>query len=315
MLASLRRDPAPQQRDQAAVQLAFKGWASSSAAQPALDELASFGAGAGLADCPHLGAVVTDMAAGRRLLDGLTGPVLRVLESHPLAQVPMRHQYSPGLGLMQLATAGRAALSLVVYEALHDARARVVESVCFAGGDRHEICIAGAAEARFFEITHESPDRAGLTFVRRELTEGVSISLAGPRHAKIVDRPRGRLVVLRLSRTDEQSAPAREYRIADGALLHRASGNRAESRDEMAMAVLGAMERSDAVPAILSRTANASDHLRWQGIRHALALGTGAGFAALSAVAHDGDDPLAGPAVRLRAQLLSQHPVLANVEG
>lgn len=312
-LAQARRDPRPLQYAQAAVEAARERWAGTAAAVP-LAELARFGGGAPLAACPALAAIVTDPCAARRLLDPLIGPMLAALAAHPLAQVPLRHQYSPGLGVVQLAASGRAALSLVVYEAVTRRPARA-QTVCFAGGERHELCLAGAAAARFFEIADQRDDGAELTCSPRWLSEGDTVALAGGAAAKIVDDPDGRLVVLRLSRTDDDPVPAREYRIADGAMVHCASGDGEESRAEMAMAVLGAMGRADAVPTMLARGAGASVHLRWQALRHALALDSGTGFAALCTAARAADDPLSGPAAQLRAQLLAQHPVLAGWEA
>ena len=220
----------------------------------------------------------------------------------------------PGLAVLQLASAGRATLSLVCYEGQPDTRA-LAETVCFADGERHELCLAGAADTRLFEILREERGRADLECERRRIAAGERLMFSGSRHTRIVDAPLGRLVILRLARGAASPVPAREYRIADGTLIHCASGDRGESRDEMAAAVLGAMRRGDAVPvlaAIAGEEAGGSEHLRWQALCQALALNTAAGFALLTDRALDPTDPLAEPAGALRATLIERHPELSS---
>lgn len=311
-IAELRRDPAPQLEAQAALEAARDAWRATPAIAVLFAELDRYGAGEGLGDCPRLECALTDLRDARALVDPLVARLIAGLAAHPLGHSPLRHQYAPGLAVIQLALAGRAALSLLCYEA-RPPKYAAAASVCFAGGERHELCLAGAADARFFEVLREEPGRADLDCENRRLAAGDALVFAGARHTRIVDRPLGRLVLLRLSRTELAPPPAHEYRIVDGALVHRASGDRAESRDEMAAAVLGAMGRGDAAP-VLARIAlgSASDHLRWQAIRQALALDARAGFTALSSIARDPADSLAAPAGALRASLVERHLALAE---
>lgn len=312
ILAQLRRDPAPQLAAQTALEAARDEWRKTPAIAALLGELDRYGAGASIGDCPGLECALTELDEARALVEPLVARLLAALVAHPLGHSPLRHQYAQGLAVVQLAQSGRAALSLVCYEA-RPPGATAAATVCFAGGERRELCLAGAAEARFFEVLREEPGRADLDCESRRLAAGDALVFAGARHTKIVDRPLRRLVLLRLSRTELAPPPAQEYRIADGVLVHRASGDRAESRDEMAAAVLGAMGRADAAPVLAGiAQGGASDHLRWQAIRQALALDAGAGFAALSLIARDPADALAAPAGALRASLVERHPALAE---
>lgn len=312
-LAELRRDPAPQRRAQAALEAARDGWRAEPAVCALLGELDRYGAGACLGDCPRLENALADLSDARALVEPLVARLVSGLAAHPLGHAPLRHQYAQGLAVMQLAQAGRAALSLVCYEA-RPANCDIATTVCFAGGERRELCLAGGAEARFFEVLREEPGRADLDCESRRLTSGDALAFAGARHTKLVDRPQGRLALLRLSRTEAAPLPAREYRIADGALVHCASGDRAESRDEMAAAVLGAMGRGDAAPVLAGIVnASASSHLRWRMLCEALALDTAIGFAALSGIAADLEDDLASYAGALRASLVERHPELTKV--
>ena len=311
VIAELRRDPAPQHRAQAALAAARDGWRTSPRVRALLEELGRYGRGAGFADCPLLARAFSEAALARKLVGSLVSAMARTLVEEPLGHAPFRHQYAQGLALLQLAEAEGAALSLVCYEARAGGDAEPAETVCFAGGERRELCLAGAADARFFAILREDLRRADLHCEARRILPGEALAFSGPRHTKIVDRPLGRMVLLRVSRGDAAPSPAREYRIADGALVHQASGDRAASRDEMAAAVLGAMQRADAAPVLATiARGGASDHLRWQALRQALALDTASGFAALTGIAADEADALAAPAGALRASLIERHPPL-----
>lgn len=309
----LRRDPAPQLDAQAALEVVRDGWRRSGRVAALLEELGGYGSGAAIADCPLLDSALSDLALAQGFVDALVSPMVRQLIGRPLGHVPFRHQYARGLGVLQLAEANGAALSLLCYEASGGGREGRAETVCFAGGERRELCLAGAADARFFEILRAEPQRAELDWETRRIVRGDALAFLGPRHARIVDSPLRRMVMLRLSRGDRAPAPTREYRIADGMLVHRASGDRAESRDEMAAAVLGAMRRADAAP-VLAGIAGAagSDHFRWQALCQALALDTATGFETLAAIAGDTADALAAPAGALRASLIERHPSLAR---
>lgn len=311
MLAALRRDPAPQLAAQAALEACVEGWRASPVAARTLAELERYGGGAELSDCPALASALEVPSVAHGLLAELIASFARAMKAHPLGHVPLRHQYSAGIAVQQLAVAGRASLALVCYETC-SSRAET-RTVCFAGGERHELCLAGAAEVRIFELVGDREGGARLACTPRRIAAGEQLCFAGGRRTKIVDAPQRRLAILRLARSEERAVPAREFRIADGALVHVASGDRAESRDEMAMAVLGALGRRDAVPAIaaVGRAGDASPHLRWQAVRHALALDTAAGFSLLTALALDPFDPLATPAGALHAHLVECHLQLA----
>lgn len=91
------------------------------------------------------------------------------------------------------------------------------------------------------------------------------------------------MVVLRLARSDAAPCDAREFALDDGRLLHPASGSRAESRQEMMLALLGRLGRSDAAPLIAEMARNAGDSL-------------------------------AATACALHAQLIETYPQLAGLE-
>ena len=135
----------------------------------------------------------------------------------------------------------------------------------------------------------------------------------GAHQSLLIDAAETTLVTLKLQRRPASGSVTREFRLADGTLAHQAAGNPRESRFELAAALLGRMGRSDAAPLL---AAMAEEHggqsLRWQSLKECLGLDSGAGFAALSRIAAQADDPLAAPAAALRTQLLTTYPQLAG---
>jgi hypothetical protein len=188
------------------------------------------------------------------------------------------------------------------------------EAVSFGDGERHELVLAGEAEARLVRLGETTPEAAQLAFADVPLQAQVSLALDLSCEALMTERVTRRLVSLRLTRAAPAPRPTREYRLSDGAFLHQASGDMRESRHELMLALLGRMGRADAVPVMADMAGEGSEHIRWQALRECLALDTGAGFRALCAIAREAADPLAGPAGALRAQLLEAYPVLAQLE-
>ncbi|USA38378.1 hypothetical protein [Pelagerythrobacter marinus] len=312
-IAALRGDPAAGRPAQAAIERALAAWRREPAVAAACAELAAYGEGGALARYPALAALVEAREAANAFVDPLLARVAGVLRRHPLAQLPFRHQAGEGVALLQLARAGRATLSLIGYD---PAATRLApRSVCFTDSHRHEICLAGRGRAQ--RVTLAAPTRggAGLALADVALAPGTRMDFAGARATKIVRQVQRSVVLLRLTRVARVPGESREYRLSDGALLHRAAGTARESRRELALALLGRMARADALPLMLDAARSGSDSARWQALRECLALDSGAGFSALARIARDPADPLAGPAAALRDDLLARHPVLAAAEG
>jgi len=230
--------------------------------------------------------------------------------ARPLAQLAFRHQSRPGFHFLQLAAKGRAAMGL----ALHDDQAVQDASTVatFPDSEWDEIVLAGAADIALLEIRGEQRNHAIIDSHCRTLEAGDRLSFAGAVRSRMVRRVHGRFLTLRLTRIAQRPRPTRQFDLATGRLVHRASGDRHESRDEMMMALLGRMRRKDAAPVLAALTRSGSDHLRWQALRECLALDSAAGFAALGRIATDPTDDLAPEAGALRARLVEAHPQLAR---
>ncbi|MFZ1742823.1 MAG: hypothetical protein WAT93_08205 [Pontixanthobacter sp.] len=309
-ILALRRNPASQRRAQSDLEQAKADWLTENT-DVLLDDLAKYGAGQALQDCSSLRETLESYEHAKQLICSWFSGLSQALEQNPLGQIPFRHQYRKGVGVFQLAVNGNATLSLMLYEEQNHGPA---QSICFAGGDCTEIVIAGLGAGRLIEIASESDSAALLRSRDLHFSAGTTMAYSGPSSAKIVDQVCGMMAVLRLSRPPAIPVESREYRISDGALLHRASGDRNESRQQMIIALLGAMRRNDAVPAIEAKCTGGSASLRWQAVRQLLAMDTARGFAVLGNLANAPEGELASAATALRAQLTAKYPQLFCLE-
>ena len=310
-LHALRSDPAPQRNAQIAMEQAKADWRDSPKIGEILTELARFGSGDHLDDCPALHGALTMLHSAAGFIGGLVNSLTLQMARHPLGQVPFRHQYSGGMAIMQLASAGDAAISLVMYERRSRAQP---ETICFTDSERHEIVLAGTGEVQIVRRPSDTHKQANLASHSMLIGKGHSLSLGGMFETKFIAKVENCLVILRLSRTAKMAQPSLEFRLADGSLVHQTSGDKNDSRKEIMMALLGRMRRRDAAPVMAEMTLEGSDHLRWQALRECLALDTAQGFAALCEVAREPQDTLSANAGTLRAQLNETYPQLAFFE-
>ena len=309
-IAALRGDPALQRKAQTVLEGVRDDWLEGPFA-PFYTDLVDYGEGRSLQDCPRLSQLLTCCETANRIFEALFEPMTLRLAEYPLGQVPLRHQRSNGLSMIQLGRTGRATMTLLCYDELEQSP----ETISFSDGECHELVLRGAGDFRFVELLEERGGKAALDQTVRRLVPGEAMRIDGFGQARTVERVYGRLVMLRLARTQENARPTRQYSLTDGTLLHSASGTKAESQREMAMALLGRMNRTDAAPLLEELASEGGVHIRWQTLRECLALDTARGFAALSRIASDADDDLSTQAGALRAQLLETYPTLAKLEG
>ena len=304
LLDYLASDAAPLAAAQGALFAARDAWRADSRCAALLADLVDYGAGTALGRCPALEGALSDPALADGPVEAFLDHMLPVLAAHPLGQMPFRHGNDGGVGTLLLAREGRALLSLVAREPGRHERC----AVSFGDGERGEIVLAGKARGRLVRRD------ATLAFEPCALERGTHVALDLTRNALLVDEIEARLVTLRLVRIAEEPGPTREYDLANGQLLHQSAGDPGESRQELMLALLGRMGRTDAAPVMAEMTRGGSDHLRWQALRECIALDTAAGFAALCDIADDPADSLRAPAMALRDQLCAAHPALAELE-
>jgi len=308
-LAALRRDRGPQRLAQSAMVDACDAWRASAEIRQLLAEFERYGDGARLMACPALLALFTDRGSAPRLVAALVRQFCAALTAEPLGHPPFRHGFDRGIATLLLARHGQAQLVLHAIEPGHASFA----VASFSDGKRREAVLAGEARARIVRRR----GRFGLLAERGiSLAPGVRLALDLREDALQVLAIERRLVSLRLQRCARAPRPTCEYDLASGALLRQAAGDIRTSRQEMMLAVLGRMGRTEAAPVMAAIAREPGDaSLRWQALRECLALDTATGLAALGDLSRASPDPLAAPARMLRARLLEAHPDLRAPEA
>lgn len=312
-LEALRRDDTPQRQAQARLGSVLAQWRAGPAAL--LDnELGQFGEGAELDDLPLLSALFEPgETAAEEFIAELVARFAAALGRDPLGQVPLRHYTDDLVTSLMLARGPRATLALQAIDGAGLARRAAPLSVSFPPSETVERVLAGSARADLVRVIGTRPGAADLVTAEVALAPGTAQRRDGSREALVLREVAGSLVTLKLQRRTAQGVVTREYRLADGALVHQAAGSPRDSRLELTAALLGRMGRTDAAPLLGAMAEeNASPALRWQALRECLALDTATGFAALTTLARRSDDPLCGPAGALRAQLIETYPQLAG---
>ena len=311
---ALRSDPAPQRAAQAAIGAARDLWQARPQTAGMLADLAAFGTSRALAECAALSELFDDMdPAAPRLAAAFCADLGTALAAQPLAHVPLRHFTDGTISTLLLAQRGPVTLSLVAIDGAGLARTPAPLSVSFSPCEQWEHILAGSARADLIDCRPPGAPQARLHAKAIALTAGKIVARDCSRQALVLRQIDGCLVSLRMQRRRPGSAPTREYELASGAMIHQASGNPRDSRFELMFALLGRMGRTDAA-ALLAEIAcePGGEGMRWQALRECLALDSGTGLRALSAVAGQATDPLAAPAAALCAQLLAQHPQLGE---
>lgn len=313
-LRALRGDGAPQREAQDLLGAAGDAWRARTEWQPLRLAFEAYGKGAPLDQCAPLHALISNATTARRFADAFVAWFLPMLGQAAWGQFPLRHSVNGSVSTLLLASSGRAALLLLTVDGARQALRPRAQAAGFVAGERHEAVLAGVACAL---KVHCRPLGSGRADIRREplvVARGDCLSLDTARETVLVEEvTQGGFVTLRLQRRAEGVQTARDYALADGALVHQSAGDAEQSRAELAMALLAQMGRKDAAPLLAARVARGPDGLRWQALRAWLALDTQQGFAALCGVAENPADPLAAHADAARETLVRAYPVLAGI--
>jgi len=311
-IRALIADPVLLDRAQERHREAFAAWQSGPGAA-VLAAFAAFARGTALAACAPLAALFGGIGgAAREFVDSLAAALLPVIAAEPFGHIPLRHQATSASATVLLAQEAGATPTLVTIAGPALARMPAPKSVAFAPAGEWDVVLAGTGEGRLVERRGDGT----LAQHPLRLEPGLALGRDVEREALLVDRVPGSLALMRLARRRSGAVPVREFDLASGQLIHQACSDPRESRMELAITLLGRMRRADAAPELagLALEAGRGDSLRWQALRECLGLDTAAGFRALTTLARCSEDPLALAAGALRAQLLEQYPVLAEVE-
>lgn len=124
----------------------------------------------------------------------------------------------------------------------------------------------------------------------------------------------GDVVMLRLLVRDADQGLAVECDTATGAVLRTRQAQSHEGRSQMIISLLRSLGRQDAVAVIADCINGWPPHLRWHGVREALATDSIAGFRLLTEMAEeDADAGLRTLAARTRSYLALRYPYLAEL--
>lgn len=314
-LRALRSDDTPQRLAQAEAYRARDAWLALPETTELNADLAAFSAGCAMAECPSLAALFDEEnGAAAQLVESFIAAMCGALDRAPLAHVPLRHFTDGTVSTLLMARSGRTSLLLVAIDGAALAQRPAPRSIGFAPIESWERVLAGSADAELVEARGAGQGR--VSFHRRDaaLHAGRVIIREGNRQTLLLHRVAGRLVSLKLQRRHARPAPAREYDLASGALLHQSAGQVRESRHELMIALLGRMGRRDAAPVLAEMAQEpGAEALRWEALRECLGLDSMAGARALAAIAADPADPLGPPAAAMRGQLLETYPELSGV--
>jgi hypothetical protein len=313
-LASLRQNDIEWERGQHALARALGAWRVEPVVAPVLAAMKRFGAGVPLDRCNALAQLFEGPAArAQAFADSLVAAGLAALDGHPLGQLPLRHGDRDAAPLLVLAETGGATLALAAYDGVPLAALPRPRTARFRPAETWSRVLAGTGAADHVQRGEGQAEGAPLETRRVILSPGTTHYCFGPREMVDMRQVDGAMVALRLERRLDEHGPVREYALADGALVHQASARRDESRDELVVALLGRMERIDAVPQ-MARVAlgGGGDALRWQALREVIALDVLAGVELLAQVAADPEDSLAAQARSLLTALIEARPDLGG---
>lgn len=302
-IAALRGNAPLQRRIQARMTAALAEWRAIPQVDAVVSALSAYGSGAPLADCDALAQAVTDPESSRAVIWPWIARMTGALRDEQLGEVPHRYRVAPGLTSIQLLQSGRATLSLLAFER-PATKPQAPRTALFQDREAHEILIAGAARGTFHTL--DEPGRIATDACR--WVGGDTISCPDARHSRQVVAAEGSMLLMQLTRLPERPGPTREYRLADGAPVHCASGDKAASQRFMALAVLGALGHEKAVSTFETRALDRGEdrEVRWEAVRQALAMEPAAGIALLDRLRTDAADPLARPADDLHRKLAAR---------
>lgn len=298
---------------------AVAAWQAEPTVVAVMDAMKRFGRGTSLERCGPLAALFrANDPAGRTFADSFTAAGLAALDAHPLGQVPVPHGPRRSVPALVMAQAGRANLALAAYDGAMLAQMPPPKTADFPPYETWIHVLAGHGEAdlvlcRDLEGGNDN-GRVLLQSGKVRLEPGVTLYRHGSRETLQVRQASGSLVMLRLQRRFAEPEPVREYSMPDGTLLHQAAALEADSRRELALALLGRMGRRDAVPDMARIVcSDQSRPLRWEALRQILSLDITAGLALVGQVAADQEDALSGDARHLQVELLKTWPDLERI--
>ncbi|GMN02696.1 HEAT repeat domain-containing protein [Erythrobacter sp. MTPC3] len=313
-IAALRTDPASQRCAQDRMREAQADWHRLPQARRISCELAQYGAGQPLSQCPGLTSLLTDLPVAAAFVAEWQSRILGALSREPLGEVPHHYSCSAGLSNIRLMEHGRAALSILAYERRGGSQTLAPQTALFADRECRELVLAGSGSGTLHHRQGGSTGKGLIASNPAHWKSGNTIELAGADQARQISQVEGSMVLLQLSRTAEKPGPSQELQLDDGEVLQLASGDKSASQRLMALAVLGAAQSEKALPVMRGRALDKAEDadVRWEAVRQTLSIDAARGIALLDILRRDEADPLAGPACDLLDSLIRANPSISN---
>jgi hypothetical protein len=280
--------------------------------------------GAVLSQCSVLRDLMVDRPTGLGLVETLITPVSNALKLDPMSEAPFRFRVSRGFARLELLRHEGASLNLAVYEPLERkneaassfsaspfSTSNVSTSVIFSDREVHELVLAGKGSGFIYRHTGEG----ALSSEARLWSAGDTIRCTDHGQTREILQVERALLLLELAREPQRPAPVREVALDTGETLRTASGDKSASEAMMALSVLGTLGDDSALEVMecMALKREEAPDLRWEAVRQALALDARRGLDLLGRLAAGGPDPLAQPALSLRARLLQEQPELRSL--
>ncbi|MEP0191437.1 MAG: hypothetical protein ABJP70_12530 [Erythrobacter sp.] len=309
-IAKLRGDRAAQHRARSRMQAAVMQWRNSAIATALCGALKGYSSGADLKDCNALFQTMNEVSAARILIDTWQKSFASALEDEPLAEMPFRNRVQGSIATIQLLSQDKATLSLCAIPRGETLSGQ--DTVVFSGRETRELIVDGSATGTLHRLSDAS-DTAKLTNSDAVWQAGDAIQ-SSPTSGRSILHVEQSLLILQVSRAPNCPQAAREFSVRDGRHSRSASGDEWVSRKFMALGVLGALRRNSATNemAHVALDASLDRDLRWEAVRQLLALDAGSGMRLLGELRTKNHDPLGEPAANLAAQLVANHPQLAQ---
>ncbi|MCG6119433.1 MAG: hypothetical protein MEP44_02195 [Blastomonas sp.] len=206
-----------------------------------------------------------------------------------------------------------AMISAAGWNAEGDGGARAQHTVEFADGWT-TIRFLSAPHARIQRHLLSQTGAGWLAFreAPEPLTTGQAICLNNATEAVRFVEVGADVIMLRMLVRDPDSDQVFECDALTGAVLRVREAQSHHGRIRMALSLLRALGRSDAIAAITRAMASWPAHLRWHAVREALATDAVAGFALLQTLARtDPDSQVRALATQTRDDLVARYPQLA----
>ena len=312
-IVALRGDRTLQHRSTQRMESARAQWLAGELPRLIEAEIGRLASSEAMEQLPHLRRLLGEFETASGFVEGFLASFVDGLRDEPLGLVPCSHSCQDGLTIVRLFSHGGVDLSLIAYANRREGDPPT--STIFADRWVREIVIAGKGTALLHRLGQSSSGDCSISSRTIRLGPGSKLDLPDHCSSRQIVGAEAGLVVLQLSCTPDWPRPTREHCLADGRMLRQACGSKAVSQQEIALAVLGALKRKDAVPAMAALAVEGPPHLRWEAIRHTIALEPLAGVRTLTETAAREGDELALPAAQLRAQLFATCPQFAELDA